>query len=363
VTRALAALALAACGRPAAPPPSEAPPVVQLDADSVAAATPGEVDGGPLVSGLLRPAVEAALRAEVSGTVIAAPPEPGTQVERGQVLVRFDESAVADAEHAAGSAVAAARRDLALARRDAARYRRLADAGALAPREAETAARAAAAARAALADAEARLSSARSARQRAVVRAPFDGVVSARAVKAGDVVQPGAPLVTVIDPASMRLEAAVPADRAGEIALGQPVEFEVTGYGERRFAGTIARISPVADPATGQVGVVAELPNLDAGLIGGLHAEGRVVTRRGHGLVVPLAAIDRRQLAPAVLRLDGGAVERVPVTLGLVDPVGERVIVAAGLSPGDLLLVGGARELAPGTRVEVAPPPRAAAGG
>ncbi len=348
-----APLLASACSRQSAPPPGP-PPTVQLDADSVAAVTPGEIETGPLVSGVLRPAVEAALRAEVSGTVVQAPPEPGVAVKAGQVLVRFDESALRQADQAARSALRSAKLAESLARRDAERYERLAKAGAIAPREAETAERGLVSARAAVAEAQSRVSTSRTGLDRASVRAPFDGVVSLRGVKAGDIVQPGAALVTVIDPRTMRLEAAVPADRIGEVKAGQRVDFAVTGYGERRFAGTIERISPVTDPATGQVGVVAVLPNEGGTLIGGLHAEGRVVTERASGLIVPLGAIDRRRLSPQVVRLTDGAIERVPVKLGLMDPIGERVIVTEGVEPGDLVLVGGAQELAPGTRVEVA---------
>jgi RND family efflux transporter MFP subunit len=342
---------LIGCGRSAAPP-SE-PPIVEVDPSSVAVVTPGEIDTGPLVTGTLRPTREAALRAEVSGTVVEAPPDAGTPVKAGQLLVRFDDRALKEAERSARSALHSARLAEALALRDVSRYEHLAKVGAAAPRDAETAAQQRVAARAAVSDAAARLSSAKNTLDRARVRAPFAGVISTRAVKAGDIVQPGTPLVTVIDPATLRLEAAVPAERIGEIAAGQRVDFAVTGYENRRFEGKIQTVSPAIDPATGQVAVTATLANSER-LVAGLHAEGRVLTQSKTGLIVPLAAIDRRRLTPEVLRLRDGVVERLAVKLGLIDDVNQRALVVSGLAPGDVILVGAAREIAPGTRVRVA---------
>ena len=93
------------------------------------------------------------------------------------------------------------------------------------------------------------------------MRAPFDGIVSERAVSAGDVVQPGSPLFTVVDPSSMRLEAAVPADALTAVAVGTPVEFTVSGLPGRTFRGRVERVNPVADPATRQVRVYVGIPN------------------------------------------------------------------------------------------------------
>ena len=93
------------------------------------------------------------------------------------------------------------------------------------------------------------------------MKAPFSGIVSARQVSAGDIVQIGAMLYTVVNPATMRLEASVPADQLSAVHVGAPVDFSVNGYPGRAFTGRITRINPVADPATRQVRIIASLPN------------------------------------------------------------------------------------------------------
>jgi membrane fusion protein (multidrug efflux system) len=156
----------------------------------------------------------------------------------------------------------------------------------------------------------------------------------------------------------MRLEASVPSDQLGAIAVGATVSFQVRGYPGQTFAGRIERISPMADPVTRQVPIFVTIPNTTGRLVAGLFAEGRVQQQARRALVVPLAAVNERGGAPWVLRVRDGKTERVEVTLGLRDAQTERVEVAGGLNEGDILLVGASQGMTPGTPVRV----RAAAG-
>ena len=72
--------------------------------------------------------------------------------------------------------------------------------------------------------------------------------------------------------------------------------------------------------------------------------------------VVPSTAVDSRSNVPAVFRIKGGKVERVPVTLGLRDDAAERIEIASGVQVGDTLLVGAAQGITPGTIVKVSSP-------
>jgi RND family efflux transporter MFP subunit len=178
-------------------------------------------------------------------------------------------------------------------------------------------------------------------------------VVSDKAVSPGDTVQPGSPLYTVVDPARMRLVAHVPAEGIANLRVGTPVEFVVAGLPGQRFTGAVQRVNPVADPATRQVEIHVALPNAEGRLLSGLFAEGRVATAAKEALAVPAAAIDRSLGEPALLRLAGGRVERVPVRLGITDEDAEKVEVLSGVAAGDLVLVGTARSITPGAKVIV----------
>ena len=152
----------------------------------------------------------------------------------------------------------------------------------------------------------------------------------------------------------MRLEASVPAARLGEVKVGMPVRFTVTGYGDRRFEGKVTRIAPVADPATRQVQIIAEIPNASNTLVGGLFADGRVASQARTAIVVPATAVDQRGPAPTVIRLRNGKTEAVSVTLGIRDDARERYEVTSGVAVGDTLLAGAAMGIGASVPVRVA---------
>ena len=152
------------------------------------------------------------------------------------------------------------------------------------------------------------------------------------------------------------VEASVPAAQLSQAQAGAPVSFTVSGYPGRRFDGRVTRISPTVDPATGQVRIVVSAPNASSALVSGLFAEGRIAAERRTGLTTPFSAVDLRGLKPTVLRLKGGAAERVEVTLGVRDDETERYEILRGVAAGDTLLIGAAQGISPGTVVKISVP-------
>jgi RND family efflux transporter MFP subunit len=357
--RAVSALAAAlalACGRGGeAKQETAAPQVVALAPENVARVEVRTLSAGPGISGTLRARREAALRAEVGGAVLEVAAEAGQQVKPGQLLCRIDDSSLQQQLSAARSGLASARHALQVAEANARRARTLAEAGAMAVQQAEQSEAALEVARAQLAEAEARASLAAEQAGKARVRAPFAGVVALRQVSLGDVVAPGAPLFTVIDPGRLQFEASIPAARLGEVRPGVPVDFSVTGFGDRRFEGTIERIAPAVDPDTGQVRVYVDVPNEDGRLISGLYAQGRVASRSDTAPAAPAEAVDTASTPPTVMRVADGSVQKVPVELGIRDDVAGAVAITSGVGPGDVLVLGSARAtLADGARVKLA---------
>ena len=74
------------------------------------------------------------------------------------------------------------------------------------------------------------------------LRAPFDGVVIARHRELGAVMNPGEALFTLVDPASVWVQAFVDEARAGALALDQTAEVRLRSRPDRAFAGRVARI-------------------------------------------------------------------------------------------------------------------------
>ena len=147
------------------------------------------------------------------------------------------------------------------AARQAQRYDTLFKAGAVSDRDLETVVQENAQAQAALADARARLVTAEKQLAYTVVRAPFAGVVADRDVSAGDVVQVGTLLFTVVDPSRLQLQAAVPADQIAAVRVGQPVAFSLNGYGDADLSRQRSCASaPSRTRARGEIQVYATLP-------------------------------------------------------------------------------------------------------
>jgi membrane fusion protein (multidrug efflux system) len=330
------------------------PPIV-LGPEDVAVVARGPVQSGPAITGTLTAKRQATVRAQISGSVLTVLAEPGEMVRRGETLARLDSASLTEAYNSARVAVTSARSSVALNQRELERQRSLLQAGAVAQRAVETAQQNLVAARATLAGYESQLASAQKQLGYTVVAAPISGVVSDRPVAAGDVVQQGAALYTVVDPSSLQLEASVPAEQLGRLRVGSPVTFNVTGYTNRTFRGLISRINPAADPTTRQVKVYAELPNTGNDLVAGLYAEGRVESETRDGLTVPAGAIDRRMAKPAVMLVRDGKVARVDVEIGLQDDREQRVEIRRGVAAGDVVLLGAAQEIQPGTPVQLAP--------
>lgn len=327
--------------------------VASVGKEEIVVTSSGEIRTGPAISGTLIPQQAATLRSEISGPVVQTFVEQGQAVTRGQSLARIDDTALREAMLSSQSAERMAKLVLDNATRDAEREQRLEAAGAVAPRDVEAAQRALASAQAGMADAQSRLTAAQKQLEKTTFRAPFDGRVSERPVSTGDVVQSGTAIVSVVNPASMRLEGSVPAEQLSTLKIGTPVLFTVNGYGSQTFTGRIDRINPTADPATRQVRVYVTIPNEKSALVGGLFADGRVATESRQGIMVPRSAVDERGISAIVLRVREGVVERVPVQLGIRDNASDQVELRAGVSVGDTLIASAAQGLAPGTKVRI----------
>lgn len=349
------AIAATGCGGGSEQPAvaESTPTVVQLAPENTARAAVAELTSGPFISGQLVPAREATVRAQVGGPLVSLTVDRGRSVRAGDVIGRIAARDLDDAMASAQVAVKSAETALTVARSEAARTASLVKGGALAARDLEQANNMVTAAEAQVAAAKAREKSIWQQLDDTNVRAPLTGIVSERQASAGDIVSPGTPLVTIIDPSSMRLEAAVSSDQLDKVQPGAKVRFRVRGLSTDVFTGTIDRLTPTADPVTRQVTIFVTLPNIGGKLIAGLFAEGRVDAETRKGIIVPLSAIDESGPTPLVTRIRDGKAERVPVTLGLRQAEAELVEVTSGLTEGDVVVLGAARTLSTGTPVRV----------
>jgi RND family efflux transporter MFP subunit len=274
--------------------------------------------------------------------------ENGDPVKRGEVLAVLDDTSIRDSLTAAEESARASGQSLESAERQLQRLKSLQAQGMTSTQALDDAEVRRNNAHSDWVAAKTRIVSARQQLERTNVRAPFDGVVSARKTSAGDTVQIGRELIQVIDPASMRFEGLVAADQMQALKPGQSVYFKVNGYGQTELNGRIRRIDAAANAVSRQVAVIVDFVGTERPPIVGLYAEGRVDTQTRKALMLAEETLVREGDKTSVWRLEAGKVHKQLVALGERDPRSGRVVIASGLKPGDRVL------RSPGSRVSEA---------
>jgi RND family efflux transporter MFP subunit len=338
--------------------------VTVLGPGDVAAAEMTQLAAGVALTGSLEPYRTAEVKAQVPGVVRGLTVDRGSSVGAGQVLARIEAQGIQSQAAGARSGVAAAEAQVSLARRQLESARTLFQAGAMSELDFRAAEAQFQAAQAQLAGARSNSAGASEAAGRTAVRAPFAGQVSVRTANEGEAVNVGQTLLTVVNSQFLELRGQVPVDQANQVRPGQPAEFTLVAFPGRTFTGTVARIDPVADAGTRQVGVTLRLQN-PGELIAGMFASGRVVTGGDRqALVVPAAAVRGQGADQHVFAVVGDSVVRRAVTLGARDDARGVVAVESGLSAGERVIVSpGVVPAGQKVRVQAAGSPAAAAPG
>jgi HlyD family secretion protein len=187
-----------------------------------------------------------------------------------------------------------------------------------------------------LADAQERL-------DRATLRAPWSGVVSAVHVEVGEWANGLA--VALIDADSLHLELDVDESDIQSITLGQPATITLETWPDRELAGQVTTITPRAQTQSGIVTyeVHVQLDTQDLAVRAGMTADADLNTASQENvLLVANKAItaDRTQGVYYVYRrgsASGDDAERVEITIGGRDK--DYSEVTSGLQEGDELLI------------------------
>ncbi len=281
------------------------------------------------------------LRSDQDGRVTSIRFHEGQLVGRGTPLVTIDDAMLrAQAERADA--------DRDLSRQQLERVRRLREQNAATPADLERAEAAARSATAALAVLQLQIA-------RSVVRAPFAGVVGQRFVSLGDYVTTTTPLLTLqtVDPQRAVIE--VPERHAASLKLGQTVDFTVAAQPSRTFAARVDFIDPVVQQANRTIMVKGLARNPGGVLKPGMFIEARLATAtRANAVVVSEDAVQPQRTANIVWVVANGKASRRVVQLGARSQ--GLVEIVSGVSPGELVVVGGLERMNEG--MPVAPKPR-----
>jgi len=139
------------------------------------------------------------------------------------------------------------------------------------------------------------------------IHSPFDGVVVAKMVAAGQQVAPGMTLYTIADLSTVWVLADVYEYEIGWVKTGDKAEIAVPAYPGRKFSGRVAFIAPVLDPATRTVKVRLEFANPRGELKPEMFANAEIFTSaRAKAVTVPKEAVIRGGRRDVVIVARGG---------------------------------------------------------
>jgi RND family efflux transporter MFP subunit len=297
---------------------------------------------GPVISGSLQPEIRADLRAEVAAMVIKVHKENGEPVRKGDLLVSLDGSVLRDNLNSAEESLRAAAQSLDGAERQFQRIKSLQAQGMVSMQGLEESENKRNSAQSEFVASKARVAAAKQQLDRTEVRAPFQGVVSARKASAGDTAQIGKELIQVIDPSSMRFEGQVSADQMSILKVGQRVTFRINGVAQTGdqlgSSGRIKRIDGAANPITRQVSVIVEISGKDRPPVAGLFAEGVIETSTQSALMIPESCLRREGDKVFAWVLDGNKIVKRSIQLGDRDTRLGEWVVNSGLVAGEKIL-------------------------
>lgn len=198
------------------------------------------------------------------------------------------------------------------------------------------------------------------------VKAPFDGIVTARQVSLGQLVAAGSStLATIVQLDPIYVNFTLSEEEVQRICVGirkrgitqeelKQVKIEVGLQTETGFphAGTLDYASPGVAAATGTLAVRAILPNADQQLLPGYFVRVRLpLFEQPDALLAPDRAIGSDQAGRYVLIVNNdNVVEQRKVELG--QQVGALRVIEKGLSPTDRVVISGLMAAIPGQKVE-----------
>jgi RND family efflux transporter MFP subunit len=299
-------------------------PSVQVRTQTVEARPVASVEE---VVGTVRAKLRATVEAKTGGRIIEMPVVLGQKIKAGEPLARLDAPEIK-------ARLDQAEATLQQAERDAKRMASLFNQQAASRADYETADSRYLVAKGVVAEARAMMGYVN-------ILAPFDGVVTRKWVDVGDQAAPGRPLVNIEDPSKFQLEADVPEAIVSRIKQDACMTIRV-GQSTSDLSGTVAEITPLADPTSRTFRVKLDVPT-SPGLMSGQFARLIVPVGENTSMRVPTSAVVRRGQMEIIF-----AVENQHARLRLVKTgrrVNDETEILSGLDSGDSVVVDNPQQL------------------
>ena len=343
----VSALGLAGCGKQDTAKAPEPRPVRTV---TVKPSVAGET---VVLTGHIAAEDEAALGFRIGGRMIQRFVNVGDTVKPGQELARLDPQDELNALRSAQAGLTAARAAVTQARAEFERQRTLLAQGHTPRAQFDVAEKALATAQAQADGAELQVNLAAIRVSDTVLQADAAGTVTARGAEPGEVVQPGRMIVTIARKNGRDAVFDVPAQVLRSAPSDPQVTVRLTDDPAVFTVGRVREVSPQADPVTRTFQVKVGLTDPPPAMLLGATVNGTLRLTSDKVIAIPASALTELNRQPAVWIVDP---QKLTVSLRNIetlrfDPA--SVVVAHGLTPGDIVVTAGVQALHPGQTVRL----------
>jgi RND family efflux transporter MFP subunit len=315
--------------------PASAPKSLEIASSDLVTVAPREVRRTLPLTGQLKPANQAVVRAKVGGEIVEMRVKEGQAVKAGELLARIDPADYKARVDEKVGALDASKAQFDYNEKTRRNNEELMRKNFISKNAYDNYANSSSVSQAQVRTAEAQLVQARKALEDTQVKAPIAGVIAERAMQVGDKAAIDSKLISIVDLTRMEIEAAVPAADIPAVAIGQEVRFTVEGFGDKVFTGSIARINPAAAAGSRSLLVYIEVANPEGLLKGGMFAKGGLtLDRRASVLAVPVSALREEAGQAVVYRIEGGKLIRSAVKTGVRNAEEGWIEITEGLPQG-----------------------------
>jgi len=329
----------------------KAQPTIALTAtDSVQAKTM-ELSQGLAISGSLKAASSAYVKARVAGELQGLTVREGDFVKVGQVIAHVDPTESRARARQAQQQAESARAQVDIAKRSFDNNRSLVEQGFISKTALDSSIATLSSAEANYRAAQAGAEVATKALEDTVLRAPISGQIAQRLAQTGERVAIDARIVEIVDLSRLELEASLSAADSLSVKLGQTAELTIEGAA-KPVSAKVVRVNPTA--VAGSRAVLAYLAlESNSGLRQGLFAQGTLATGNARVLALPLNAVRTDKPQPYVQLLTNGQVSHTTVTLGARGEAdGYTMVEVAGIPENAEVLSGTVGPIREGTLVK-----------
>ena len=291
--------------------------------------------------GTLKANKEAIIKAEITGKIAEVAFTEGSDVNEGDVLIRFEDTALkAEVDRWAA--------EYALRKEETERNKTLYQQKAGAQKNYHES-------EAQMKIAQAQLENAQFQLTKATIKAPFSGNIGILkgSTHPGNIVQQQTELVTLVDNSAMKVEFMIPARFLNDVAIGQAVDITLEAFPDQTFSGSVDAIDSEVDSKNHSILVKATIPNDNGLLKHGMFVNVKLITgEKENVIVVDDECLDREGQHEFVWIIDKkGQAYRRKVITGNRNENGVEIVT--GLNTGEIVVVSGQLRLTDGRKVKI----------